>query len=305
VKRAREHDLAIDVGTAATRLYTEPRLTPLARPSVVWRADGPHAALRGGVVVDGEVATAILAELLRAVPRPTWRKPRALACVPTDASPAERAALVEAVLRAGAGAVSIAPEPLAAAVGAGIDVSAPHAQLVIDVGEGVTDCAIVRDGAVVASDAVRIGIADLRAGVREALDERTAVRVSPIEAERVLREIGVDPGPGLPARIHFVGSPRSGIGPVVTSIDPRELHAALDPIADDIVVRVGRFVASLPDALAGEIRAAGACLSGGGALVTGVLERLVAELAFAVRRAPDPLRSVIDGARILARRPLH
>lgn len=300
LQRTNDFDLAIDVGTAATRVHAEPRLTPLARPSTVWRSGGPHAALRGGVVVDAEAATTVLRELLRAVPRRRFRGPRALACVPTDASPEERAALVESVLRAGARAVSVVPEPFAAAAGAGLDVESPRAQLLVDIGEGVTDCAVVRAGALVATEALRVAVADLRGAAAEWIETGAGVRVSPVEAERVLREVGVGPITSWQRTLRVVGSPLHGAGPIRASIEIDALHDALDPVVDAIVACIGRFVSELPADLAEEVRESGLCLTGGGALLGGMLERLVGETAMAVWRAHDPLRTVIDGAQQIA-----
>jgi rod shape-determining protein MreB len=303
LQRTSDFDLAIDVGTAATRIHVEPRLTPLARPSTVWRSGGTHAALRGGVVIDADAAATVVRELLRAVPRRRFRGPRALACVPSDATPDERAALVEAVLRAGARAVSVAPEPFAAAVGAGLDVASPRGQLLVDIGEGVTDCAVVREGALVASQAVRVAVADLRHATAEWIEVGAGVRVSPVEAERVLREVGVGPLSSWQRTLRVVGSPLHGAGPIRASIEIDALHDALDPVVDAIAACIGRFVAELPAELAEDVRESGLCLTGGGALLAGMSERLVGETAMAVWRAPDPLRTVIDGAqRIVASR---
>lgn len=294
------YELAIDLGTAATRVLVEPRSRPLSRPSTVWRMGAQRAALRGGVIVDTDAATAVLGALLRSVPRSGWRRPRALVCVPTDASPAERAAVVETALRAGIRAVAVTQEPLAALVGAGVDVAAPHAQAIVDVGEGVTDCAVVRDGALVATDALRLAVADLRAAVRDWIEERVGVRVSAMEAERVLRETGVGPLPGWSRQLRVVGTPAHGAGPVHVNLDVAELLEALDPLLDRIAERVGRFVSGLPADMADEVRAAGICLSGGGALLAGMADRLVGELEIGVWCAPDPLRAVIDGAHRIA-----
>jgi len=300
IPHANAFDLAIDVGTAATRVHVEPRLTPLVRSSAVWRAGASRAALRGGVIVDTDAATAVVRELLRAVPRRGFRGPRALACVPTDASPDERAALVESVLGAGARAVAVVPEPFAAAVGAGLDVERSRAQLLVDVGEGVTDCAVVRDGALVASEAVRVAVADLRLAAMEWIEIGAGIRVSPVEAERVLREVGVGPLATWQRTLRVVGSPLHGAGPIRAAVEIDGLHEALDPVVDQIAACVGRFLANLPGDLADEIGDAGICFTGGGSLLAGMVERLVGETAMGVWRAPDPLRAVIDGARRIA-----
>jgi len=299
-------DLAIDVGTAATRIHVEPRLAPLVRPSTMWRPGGARAALRGGVIVDADAATAVLRDLLRSVPRRGFRGPRALACVPTDATPGERAALVESVLGAGARSVAIVPEPFAAAVGAGVEVASARAQIVVDVGEGVTDCAVVRGGALVASEAVRTAVADLRLAAMEWIEIGAGVRVSPVEAERVLREVGVGPIASWQRTLRVVGSPLTGAGPIRAAVEIDALHEALDPVVDQIAACVGRFVAGLPGDLADETAESGICLTGGGSLLAGMVERIVGETAMGVWRAPDPLRAVIDGAHrlIASRAPL-
>jgi len=297
-------EVAIDVGTSATRLHLPSRLTPLVRPSTVWRSGASRSALRGGVVTDADAASAILRDLFRSVPRRFLRRPRALACVPSDASASERATLVDAVLRAGACAVAVVPEPLAAAIGAGLDVASPRAQLLVDIGEGVTDCAVIRAGALVATRASRVALADLRMATAAWIEAGAGVRVAPIEAERVLREVGVGPLVRWQRTVQVVGSPLHGSGPIRATIEIDALHDALDPVVDEIAAGIGRFVAELPPEQADEVRESGLCLTGGGALLAGVLERLVGETAMAVWRAPDPLRTVIDGAhRLAASRP--
>lgn len=290
-------EIAIDVGTAATRLHVRDRLSPLVRPSAVWRAGAACPALRGGVVTDAEVATVVVRELLRSLPRARWRRPRALACVPTDATADERDRLVESVLQAGAGAVEVIPEPLAAAIGAGLETELSRAQLLVDIGEGVTDCAVVREGALVATGALRVAVSDLRAETTAWVEANLGVRISPVEAERVLREVGVGPIIRAHRPVLVVGRPLVGIGPVRATFEVEALHAALEPIVEEIVGRIGRFVAELPPELEEEVRESGLCLTGGGALLTGLLERLVGETGTAVWRAPAPLQTVIDGAR--------
>jgi rod shape-determining protein MreB len=294
-------DLAIDLGTAATRVHAPARTLPLTRSSVIWRPGGARAALRQGVVVDGDAAADVLGDLLRQVGARGWRRPRALACVPSDASADERAAVVDAVRRAGAASVTIVAEPLAAAVGAGIAPDAGRAQALVDIGEGVTDCAVLREGRVVCAEALRVAVADLRGAVWEWIDESAGIRVSPVEAERVLREAGIARGRRTPLRLHVVGSPAHGFGPVRAWLDVDALHAALEPVTERIVAHVTDFVAGLPAELAAEVADAGVCLTGGGALLGGMSERLVGELGRAVWRAPHPLLAVVDGARALAR----
>src|SRR5215813_12100689 len=138
-------DLAIDLGTANTRLYA-----------------------RGhGLIADIEAASSLLKFFLSRAQRLGILRPRALACAPTDACEEERAALIEATRRAGASAVVVVPEPMAAAIGADLDVSSPYAQMVVDIGDGVTDIAVIRSGALVMTSAVRTACSDLRHSVSQ------------------------------------------------------------------------------------------------------------------------------------------
>jgi rod shape-determining protein MreB len=193
--------------------------------------------------------------------------------------------------------VEVAPEPLAAALGAGLEVAAARAGIVVDVGEGVTDCALLRGGSVAASDALRVAVADLRAAIREWTSECLGVRISPVEAERVLREVGVARETLRPQRtLRVVGRPRQGLGPVRIELEVDAALAAVAPVAERIEAHVGRFLAGLPT----ESRETEVCVSGGGALLPGLLERLEERTQRRIRRAPDPVRSVIDGARRIA-----
>jgi rod shape-determining protein MreB and related proteins len=292
--------VALDLGTAVSRVRAAPRAAPLERPSVVWRRGGERAALAHGVIADVDAAADVIADLLRFVPRRRWRRPRVLACVPTDASPAERAALVAAVRAAGAGAIAVVPEPLAAALGAGLDADGPRARAIVDVGEGVTDCAVVLEGALVASAAVRAGVADLRAAVQRAVAESLGVRVTAREAERVLREAGVLSRRERRRDLVAAGIPPRGVGPVLARVEEAALQAALDPVISKILVHAKRFFAAVPPELRADVADGGVCVVGGGALLAGLPERLAGALGARVARAVDPLHAVVDGAHRIA-----
>ena len=134
----RQH-VALDVGTATIRLAAGPSQL-IEQPSRI----GDKRALRGGVVVDGDTISHILKPLLDRTRQFGIVKPYVLTCAPSDARPEERQLLIDSIMRSGAAEAAVIPEPMAAAIGAGIDVSSPYARMVIDIGEGVTDCAIIR-----------------------------------------------------------------------------------------------------------------------------------------------------------------
>lgn len=292
-------DVAIDVGTAFTRLHVSGRPSLLQARSGVPSPDDPREvrpALRCGVVADAQVATALLRPLLARVQRGRRLRPRALACVPSDASAAEKALLIDAVSEAGASAVAVVPEPLAAAIGAGLDLEFPYAQMLVDLGDGVTDMAVIRDGTLVASDAVRLGCSDLRAALDAAVTASLGLRLSRGEADRLVRSVGLAGRVEASDTLSFIGLPVSRGVDRYAEAPPDQLRASIEPVADRIAARISSFLAGLPDDLACEVIESGICLTGGGSLLPGAIEWLVTETRVAVHRADDPICAVIHGA---------
>ena len=146
-------DLAVDLGTAVTRVApSEQSLSE--QPSKALS----KSALGHGVIVSRQATVEILRPMLSTWRRAPFTKLRALACAPSDVSHEERQSIAECVRIAGASSVAIVPEPLAAAVGAGIDIASNHVKFLVDIGGGVTDCALLYRGQVATSFAARIGL---------------------------------------------------------------------------------------------------------------------------------------------------
>ena len=151
----RRPDLAIDLGTAVMRVASA--LGVLAAPSEL----GRERPVRGGAIVDRVSAAEVLRPLVYRAQGPGLGRPRIVTAIPTGTSGDERAAVVDVMRRAGASQVAVVAEPIAAAVGAGLDLSSPYAQMIVDVGYGVTDAAIVRSGTIVFAAAERVACGDL------------------------------------------------------------------------------------------------------------------------------------------------
>lgn len=151
-------DLALDLGTSGTRA-----VGGRCRPVEVGTPRGRDGlgAVRRGVVTDPGAVVRLLTRLLARWHRVGRRRPRVLLSLPTGLSPRRQRRLVEVVREAGAAAVETVPAPLAAALGAGLDLSLPHAQMVVDVGEGLTEMAAVREGSLLAARALAVGCRDL------------------------------------------------------------------------------------------------------------------------------------------------
>jgi rod shape-determining protein MreB len=287
-------DLAIDLGTAVARVGSGREVGIASAPARV----GDVPAVRAGAVVEIELASEILRHLFRRYQKLGWRGARALACAPSDATDEERFALEIAVRGAGADDVFIVPEPLAAAIGAGADVGAEEASMVIDFGEGVTDCAIVCDGHILASEAVRGGCFALRRGVTELVERETGLQLSESEAERIVRHVGLPGADRPPAGVVMAValSPGSSL-PRRHPIPGNLIAEAIERVTAPAVDAASAFVEGVDERRLAQIFDTGVLLTGGGALIPGLRARFAEHLRLPVIVAPTPLESVIRGAR--------
>jgi len=252
--------------------------------------------LRAGVIADVDAAAALLEPILRRARRLGLVKPRVLACAPTDARENERAAIVEALSRAGAGSVRIVPEPLAAAVGCGLDISSPYAQMLVDIGDGVTDVAVVSAGNVVIARAIRTACSDLHRAVQASVSGKHGVAITRIEADRLTRLVGVKT-PASDSLLDANGTDEASGKYVRLQVRRTDLATAIRPVVDQIVDTVAGMFAALPALMSIEIIENGVWLTGGGARLDGMAGRLAEATSLEVHVAADPLNSVINGAR--------
>ncbi len=312
-------DLAIDLGTANTRLYAngrgliadEPTIVKIQPDTGTVEAVGAKAArlakfdsyatsiapLHGGVVADVEAASSLLTPMLKRAQRFGIFKPRALACAPTDACEEERAALVEATRKAGASAVVIVPEPLAAAIGAGLDIALPYAQMLVDIGDGVTDIAVIRSGSLITTSAVRTACSDLRHSISQMIAFRYGVLPFPNEAERLLHKVGASQDYEYERLFTTSGTDLLSGRPMKLCVSSYDIQEAIQPSLEQIIEAIHKTVRDLPISTSCEVIENGICLTGGGAQLKGLSIRLSKETSLEVQTAPDPMRAVINGAR--------
>ncbi|MHA3770157.1 rod shape-determining protein [Verrucomicrobiota bacterium sgz303538] len=283
----RPPELVIDLGTAATRVAH--RFGGMrVQPSIC----AGRRALGGGVVIDPEAAVELLRPMLSSTSRFGRTRPRVVACTPTDVTPYEREIVADCVTRAGAGSVTFVPEPVAAAVGAGIDIGSGRSTFLVDVGEGVTDCAVIQRGRVVQSLTVRVGCGDLRKRLKQSAKHIAHLELSDAEAERLLRSVGVhasargkDSCIGL--RCGRVREER---------LSRRALHEALRPVLSEMLDTISALLRDLPANIAVEVIEDGIFLSGGGALLQGIREHVTRDTHVDVNVVANPLGAVVDGA---------
>ena len=285
-------DVAIDLGTANTRLAGASLFAALPTKTRVKRRTGEIVKpLSGGVVKDVPAATVFLRRLLKRAHR--FRRPRVLICAPSDVSATEKEALLEATRRAGARHVAIVPEPLAAAVGAGLDLSSPYAQMLVDIGDGVTDIAVIRDGAIIQTAAVRKAGSDLHRAVQRMMLDRHPLIISRKVAETLTCRLGgVQPSTGF---LKIYGVEESGQRITVT-VRSGDVCEAIAPVVQLIVETVVEAVRQMPSKVCAEVAETGICLTGGVAKLPGIAELIEEKTNMPVNLAPAPLTSVIDGA---------
>jgi len=278
----RSYDVAVDIGTATMRAATS-----TSRPCEQRSISRNTPALAQGVVVDPDATIEVLAPLLRSLRPSRHTRPRVLACAPSDATALERASLKDCILHAGASRVLIVPEPLAAAVGAKIDIAAKYSKFVIDFGEGVTDCALIHRGQVVHSSAVRIGCANLRRSIQDWARASLDVAISRDAADRFLRRYGVmavrdTPGEALPL-----------------GVSANLLRGALAAPVAAMLETVKIMLRDLPASFGAEVIEDGIFMTGGGALLPGMDTLVERATGIHTTVTPQPLASVIHGARAM------
>jgi len=313
-------DMAVDLGTANTLVYVRGKGVLLDEPSVVAldsatgeiRAVGHEAKrmlgrtpgsvtvvrpLHDGVIADFEAAEQMLRYFIHQVHRRrSFAKPRMVICVPSGITAVEQRAVKEAGYQAGARQVFLIEEPMAAAIGAGLPVHQATGNMVVDVGGGTTEVAVVSLGGVVTSTSIRTAGDDLDAAIVAWLKKEHGLMLGERTAEEVKQSVGSafpqvsEAQAELRGRDLVTGLPRS------ITVTGAEVRQALEEPLHAIVDAVRTTLDQTPPELAGDIMDRGIVLTGGGALLRGMDERIRHETGMPVHVADDPLRSVALGA---------
>lgn len=321
-------DIAIDLGTANTIVHALGRGIIIDEPSLVAvqnrggareilavgeRAQAmigktPEAIealrpMRDGVIADFVAVEAMLRQFIRrARSMLGFRRPRILICVPAGATPVERRAVYETAVSAGARKAYLIEEPVAAAIGAGLAIDDPVAHMVVDIGGGTTDIAVLSVGDVVQARSLRCAGNAMDDAIARFVRREHQLLIGPASAERIKIGAGTasrDPG-ARAAEIRIRGRDLRDGRPKSVVLAPADIAGALEGPIADIAEFIGRAIEELPVQLRGDVRARGISLSGGGAL----LDRLDSELARRVgvgfEIPGQPMRCVISGtARVL------
>lgn len=293
---ALSNDMAIDLGTANTLVYVKGRGIVLNEPSVVAiqtkggkkqvKAVGEEAKemlgrtpgdieairpMRDGVIADFEVAEEMIKHFIRKVHnRRTFANPKIVICVPYGATAVERRAIQESALSAGARRVELIPEPMAAAIGAGLPVAEPTGSMVVDIGGGTTEVAVLSLGGIVYSRSVRVGGDKMDDSIISFIRRHHNLLIGEASAERIKKAVGS----ACPPPDGTEGDMVSIKGRDLMNGVPKEIQISERDVAESMMEPVGQIVEAVkialeatPPELAADIVEKGIVLTGGGALL--------------------------------------
>jgi rod shape-determining protein MreB len=312
-------DMAIDLGTANTLVYVRGRGIVLDEPSVVainrdtgailavgleakkmiGRTPGNIVAIRplkDGVIADFDTTERMLRYFIQKVHRRRYlAKPRIVVCVPSGITGVEQRAVKDAGYAAGARKVYIIEEPMAAAIGAGLPIHEPTGNMVVDIGGGTTEVAVISLGGIVTTGSIRVGGDALDQAIINWIKREYSLLLGERTAEQIKMRIGSayhfadEPDAEIPGRDLATGLPKTII------VSAAEIRKALEEPVNAIINAVKNTLDKTPPELAADLMNQGIVLTGGGALLLGLDERLRKETGLPILVADDPLRAVVIG----------
>ena len=313
------HELAIDLGTANTLVFVRGGGIEVFEPSVVAidettgrvHAVGEDARrmigrtpasirairpLRHGVIADFDITAEMLRYFIRRVGGGRLSFSRVVLCVPSGITKVERAAVEEATLAAGARKVSLIEEPMAAAIGAGLPVGEARGNMVVDIGGGTTEVAVLSLGGIVVWESIRVGGYELDDAVVRHVDANAHLLIGPETAEAA--KIAAGSAWELPEKIETDVAGRDRLTGLLRrqTLGSEEIRAALEQTVASIIDAVVRTLETTPPELAADISSRGIVLAGGGSLLRGIDRRLADQTGVPVIHAEAPLECVALGA---------
>ena len=311
--------MAVDLGTANTLVYVRGRGIVLSEPSVValdqatrtvlavgieakrmlGRTPASITAIRplkDGVIADFEVTEEMLRHFITKVHQNRWAHPRVVVCVPSGVTGVEKRAVEEATLSAGARIAYLIEEPMAAAIGAGLPVAEPSGNMIVDIGGGTTEVAVISLGGIVVAQSIRVGGDELDDSIVKHVQRAHKLLIGTQTAEQVKLEIGSafpgndDGSCEVRGRDLVTGLPKT----IVLTAD--DVRGALEEPLQAIIGAIKATLDQTPPELAADIMDKGIVLAGGGALLTRLDERVRVETQMPVQIAESPLTCVAVGS---------
>jgi rod shape-determining protein MreB len=312
-------DLAIDLGTANTLVYQRQRGILFAEPTVLalnketgavlamgeeaWRMIGRTPGyivavrpLRSGAISDFDVTEKLIRLILQRSGVSRWARPKVLVCVPSALTEVERRAVEEATLSAGARSCHLIEEPMAAAIGAGLPIHEPLGNLVVDVGGGTSEVALISMGGIVTNTAVRVGGFDLDAAIQNYVRREYTIAIGERTAERIKISIGSAFPMAQEEKAELRGRDLASGMPKNILITSEEIREALTEPVRAIVSATIECIGSSPPDLVQDVLTQGITLTGGGGMLAGLDMLLSQEAEVPVHVTEQPLEAVVLGA---------
>lgn len=316
-------DIGIDLGTKNVLIYIKGKGIVLNEPSVVaidtnskkvlavgteanemiGRTPGKVKAIRpmkDGVIADFEVTEAMLNKFLeKAIGKSLFSKPRILICCPSNITQVEKNAIKEIAERTGAKKVYLEEEPKVAAVGAGMDIAKPSGSMVIDIGGGTTDIAVLSLGGVVTSSSIRIAGNAFDNDIIKYIKDKYKLLIGEKTAEDIKLKIGTVVKTKKKDTMEIKGRDLATGLPKMIEITPNEIEEAMHNNVEKIINEAKKVLEETPPELAADIAEKGIILTGGGSLIEGFTQILKQNLDVPVFISDNPLTNVAEGAGIM------
>ncbi|EAF4429283.1 rod shape-determining protein, partial [Listeria monocytogenes] len=304
--------IGIDLGTANILVYSKEKGIILNEPSVVAlnTNDGTVLAIgqeakemigktptsisavrpmKDGVIADFDLTSGLLREIMRRISVSGVRKPNVVVCTPTGATSVERRAISDAVRSTGARSVVLIEEPVAAAIGADLPVAEPVANVIVDIGGGTSEIAIISYGGVVSSTSIRTGGDHMDEEIIQYIRKNYNLLIGQTTAERIKMELGYAPIEHVTQTADIRGRDLLTGLPKTIQVSSTEIQSALAETLQRILEAIRNTLELCPPELSGDIVDRGIILSGGGSLLQGFRDWLVQEIDVPVHMAPSPL----------------
>ena len=314
--------IAMDLGTANTLIYTQRDGVVLNEPSVVAldSRDGRVLAvgreakeflgrtpkkivairpLKDGVIADFEVTNAMITFFIRKVIKGmNLFKPKLVICVPTGITQVEKRAVIESGLHSGAREVKLIEEPMGAAIGARMPIEEPQGNLVVDIGGGTTEVAVIALSAVAYSESVRIAGDEMNEAIQRYVQDQHQLLIGENTAEKIKMTIGSAYPVGEAMSLKIMGKNIVNGNPKALIINDGEIREAIREPVNAIIMAVRRAVEKTPPELVADIADNGLLLAGGGALLKGLDKLIAREVQVEACIDDEPLTTVVRGAGI-------
>ena len=313
------NELAIDLGTANTLVYAKNRGIVVSEPSIVaindvttkveavgkeakemlGRTPGHITAIRpmkDGVIADFEITEKMLAYFIqKAHNRKVWIAPRIVIGIPSEITQVEKRAVKDSALRAKASEVFLVDQAMAAAIGAGLPITEPSGNMVVDIGGGTTDVAVISMTGIVYSSSVRVAGNEMDEAIIKYLRKKYNLLIGERTAEQVKMEIGSAYPLDKPVTMEIKGRNLIEGIPKTLVVSDEEIREALEETVSILVSAVRVALERTPPELSADIVDRGIVLTGGGALLKNLDKRLREETGLPVSMGEDPLSSVVLG----------